>query len=351
MLDSSLVPQLKFLYYLTLKRKEGAASVKWLLRYWRMETNKPVIIAVDTGNKLIKTVNTSFVAGIEQIPESLKALSNPMDTIHYNGDAYSIGLSRTLWERDKTKNSTYLILTLLAVAKEIAFRKLPTELDVVLVIGLPPGHLREETIVEKYRKYYLSNGGEYRFLCGDKRHRVKVKDVIVCPQNYSAVMTLSESIVMLPSLYLIDIGGGTSDTVHFEYSKSDNREVSLDLGVIVMYSEVTKKLDAKFGRKISETKVDDILLRGDYTHYDAEHIQLVHDVAEQHIRTILGKHKDLGMDLASAHVVFLGGGSMLLKKQIQAVASEFCGGLAVLNDIHANAKGYELFARIKLASV
>ena len=315
-----------------------------------MEQNKPIVIAVDTGNKLIKTANTLFVAGLEPVSEDLiVSASDPLDTIRYNGASYSISLRRTFWERDKTQDSTYLILTLLAIARDIEYRELPTTLDIILAIGLPPGHLREKSVVSKYQKYYLSNGGIYRFSCGGVQHCIRIVDVVVCPQGYSAVLTLSEKTVTLPSLYLIDIGGGTSDTVHFEYAKSDNREYTLDLGVIVMYTEIQKRLDAIFGRKISETKIDDILMRGDEEHFAPEHISLIHETAERHVRTILGKHKDAGMDLKSAHVVFLGGGTLLLRKQIKIIAGELCGGLSVLDDIHANAKGYELFAKTRRA--
>jgi len=122
-----------------------------------MNYHKPVTIAVDTGNKLIKTANTSFVAGIETISENLKVSStNPLDVIKYNGSSYSVSLRRTKWERDKTQDQTYLILTLLGIAREIAHRGLPATLDITLAIGLPPGHLREETIVKRYKNYYLT---------------------------------------------------------------------------------------------------------------------------------------------------------------------------------------------------
>jgi len=309
-----------------------------------MHINKPVTIAVDTGNKLIKTANTSFVAGIETISENLKvSSSNPLDTIKYNGASYSVSLRRTKWERDKTQDQTYLILTLLGIAREIAHRGLPATLDIILAIGLPPGHMREEAIVKRYKDYYLTNGGNYFFTCGGRSHNIHISDVVVCPQGFAAVMLLDESVVKLPNLYMIDIGGGTCDTVHFEYGIPDNREVSIDFGVIRMYAEIQKRLDAKYGRKISETKIDDILIRGDYEHYSPEHIDLVHEEAERHMQALIAKHVDLGLDLKAAHVVFLGGGTVLLENQIRKIAGGSVGGLTVMGDVRANARGFEMF--------
>lgn len=321
-----------------------------------MHTNCNIpIIAVDTGNKLIKTVHTDFVAGLLPVTETMTIpTADPFDTIRYNGKSYAVSLERTKWERDKTRNPTYLMLTLMAIAKELQAceRNLTSDTvtDVYLSVGLPPGHLQDESIAASFKNYFLSNGGTYKYQCGGTDHHIAIKDVVVCPQGYSALLTLDEGTIMKPSLYLIDIGGGTSDTVHLENGRNDNNLISLDLGVIPMYASIQTKMDSKFGRKISESQIDDILLRSNYEYFQQEHIDLVNAEAERHVLKLLAKHKDFGADLRSSYVVFLGGGAILLERQIKRVAEDATGGLSVLKDIHANAAGFEIFARAKLKS-
>lgn len=313
----------------------------------------PLIIAVDTGNKLIKTVRSNFVAGLMPMVNNLSIPStDPYDTIRYNGQSYAVSLERTKWERDKTRNSTYLLLTLMAIAKELNARcpghRQDAALDMILSVGLPPGHLQDESIVASFKNYFLANGGVYRYLCGGVEHHIAIRDVVVCPQGYSVLLTLDEATIRKPSLYLIDIGGGTSDTVHLEHGRNDNNLISLDMGVIPMYATIQTQMDSKFGRKITETQIDDILLHGVFDYFKQDHINFVFAEAERHVQRLLARHKDLGADLKSSFVVFLGGGAILLEKQIKRIAGDATGGMLVLRNIHANAEGFEIFTRTKL---
>jgi len=162
------------------------------------------------------------------------------------------------------------------------------------------------------------------------------------------LLTLDEATIKKPSLYLIDIGGGTSDTVHLEYARGDNKVISLDMGIIVMYASIQAAMESRYGRKMTETQIDDILIRGSSEYFKPEHLSLVCLEAENHVSKLLRRHQDQGVDLMSAHVVFLGGGAVLLEKQINKIAVNSIGGHTILKDIQANAKGYEIFTKTKL---
>lgn len=311
---------------------------------------QPVIIGVDTGNKLIKTANGQFVAGLNVISDEMTGLiASPMDVLRWEGQNYAISQTRTDWRDDKSDDTTYLILTLMGIAREIEHRKISRKLDVVLAVGLPPGHLNDSTLVNNYKRYFLKGGGVYYFTCGKERFQIRVVDVIVCPQGFSALLTLNEEVVTRPDLYLIDIGGGTCDTVHFKNKKLDAaRTFSRDLGVIVMYSWLRGDMQAKFRRDISESDIDDILIHDKPGFFRPEHVDLVHNSAKGHVKKILAEHRDLKIDLLTSDVVFLGGGAILLQKQIRDIAVDVVGSLTVLSNIRANAAGYEKFASARL---
>lgn len=77
----------------------------------------PMVIAVDTGNKNIKTPHTEpFNSGLichGNIPPAVKS-----DTLYFDGNYYSLTQSRVPYMYDKTSDWSYYVLTLFAIAKE-----------------------------------------------------------------------------------------------------------------------------------------------------------------------------------------------------------------------------------------
>lgn len=310
--------------------------------------NHPTIIGVDAGNKLVKTAHTEFIAGLDPISEAMIfPESDPMNVICYNGQNYRVSPEPTEWGRDKTGNPTYLLLSLIAIAKEIRARKLPPTLDIILCVGLPPGYMGA-TAIKRLKNYYTANGGEYCFICGQIHHRIRIRNVSVCPQGYSALMTLDESIVTKPSLHMIDIGGGTVDTSHLIGGENSNEFHSEDLGVIHMYTIIQDKMNARYERRITERQIDDILMRGSYTYFSQDHMNLISSEAEKHVDRIVKFLIKRGIDMESSFMLFMGGGSILLEKKIRKLSLNTLKEFSILNDIHANAKGYEIFTQIRL---
>ena len=69
-------------------------------------------------------------------------------------------------------------------------------------------------------------------------------------------------------------------------------------------------------------------------------IAIVHDTARVFVSDLFGKLRERGIDLRSGRAVFVGGGSILLREQIEAfgkVASPI-----FVDTISAYAKGYEM---------
>lgn len=76
------------------------------------------------------------------------------------------------------------------------------------------------------------------------------------------------------------------------------------------------------------------------TDFDERVIHIVQEQAQQFINDIFGKLRERMIDLRSGKVVFVGGGSILLRKQIEA--SGKIGTPIFVDEISANTKGYEL---------
>ena len=107
-----------------------------------------LVVAVDTGNKNIKTPHTEpFNSGLichGNIPPAIKA-----DTLCYEGNYYTLTQSRVPYMYDKTSDWSYYVLTLFAIAKEFQASGMirpgqkNVRQDICLAMGLPPTHIHD----------------------------------------------------------------------------------------------------------------------------------------------------------------------------------------------------------------
>ena len=71
----------------------------------------------------------------------------------YDGKYYVVGSGRQPLQKDKTVDENYYLLTLAAIAKEIAYRNAPTTTPVILAAGLPLTSFGREK--KAFRAYLL----------------------------------------------------------------------------------------------------------------------------------------------------------------------------------------------------
>lgn len=313
-------------------------------------TNQPEtipIIGCDSGNKLIKTVNTVTLAGIQKLPARPAVMPpDPMDMLFVDGQYFTVSNKRLAYERDKSINENHLYLTLIAVAKEMMIRHINPTSRIVLSVGLPPGHMTSAKLTQTYQNYFRQNGGVFKFQCGETNFQITVDDVVVCPQAYSILLVLSPEIVKQPSIHIVDIGGGTVDSVHLVNGRHDPNMSSLDMGVIPLYNAIQLRFINEFGRRITEDQIDDIL-RGKPGFFKAEHVRVVMEMADAHVKAIFDLFREAGEDWMSSYVVFCGGGAILLKDFIKKYAVEVTGNFIVIEDLKINAKAFEIFAKFQ----
>ena len=114
---------------------------------------------------------------------------------------------------------------------------------------------------------------------------------------------------------------------------------SLDNGIITLYNRIKSKVNADYDMLLDESDIDAIL-RELPVDYDENIIRIVNEQAQAFIIDLFGKLRERMIDLRSGKAVFVGGGSILLKKQIEA--SGKVSAPIFVEEISANTKGYEL---------
>ena len=106
-----------------------------------------------------------------------------------------------------TRSRKRYLLTLAAIAKEIAYRNAPTTTPVILAAGLPLTSFGREK--KAFRAYLLREGKPVSFSYEGISYETSVQDVKLFPQGYAAILQHSD-LLNEPSVILADIGGWTT---------------------------------------------------------------------------------------------------------------------------------------------
>jgi plasmid segregation protein ParM len=296
-----------------------------------------MLIAIDHGNKQIKLASgVVFTSGL------LESDTRPPfgeDVMQYKGKFYTISDKRIPFMRDKSVDNRFYVLTLFAIAFEIekAGRYETGMIPVHLLVGLPPAHFGSQ-----YKRFeeYFKRGEVEEFDFHDKRFKIFVSEVTAYPQAFAAAIPAYNLIRSLPRVTVIDIGGFTADYLLIKKGQADLSSCdSLEHGVIIMYNQIASKVSSERDILLDESDIDAIL-KEQATDYDDGIKNIVTETAQVFISDLTGKLRERAIDLRSGKTLFVGGGSILLKKQIEAsgkVASPI-----FINEISANARGYEL---------
>lgn len=299
-----------------------------------------MLISIDHGNKQIKTANKTFTSAFT---ESDTKPPFGEDILEYQGKYYSLSGNRIPYLRNKAIDDRFFILTLFALAYEIeaAGAYDPDEImDVQLAVGLPPAHFGAQA--EQFEAYF-KNRDVISFVFQNKPYDIYINEAVCFPQAYAASVPLFGKLKDIPKAVVVDIGGFTADYLLLRNGKGDLSACdSLENGVIVLYNRIQSKVNADLDLLLEESDIDAILMEKPHDFDDAI-VDIVEEQAQSFIGDLVGKLRERMIDLRSGKAVFVGGGSILLRRQIEAC--DKVGHALFVDEISANTKGYDLLYR------
>ena len=301
-----------------------------------------MLIAIDHGNHACKSIHFNFVSGLAQ-----HSVRPPMadEVLEYNGEFWTLSGQRLPYRRDKTRDESFFILTLFAIAKELAFAgPLPTAEKVDLAVGLPPEHYG--LLKDKFRDYFKRNQS-VQFIYNDKPITIMIRDVFVYPQAFAAIAPQKCQLKHHLRLFLVDIGGYTTDVLLLRQGKPDMQFCrSLETGVITMNNDIIRRVGALHDMQIEDEHISAVLA-GKETILPEEVKDTIRKSAEQHAINILNQLRELKVDLRSNPAVFIGGGSALFRDYLEK--SPLVASASFVESVNANAIGYHAMAEAQLS--
>lgn len=297
-----------------------------------------MIIGIDHGYGLIKTRNSSFPSGLSAYDHEPYTSKN---VVQFKDKYYVCGSGRQSLIRDKTKDDSYYVLTLAAIAKELSFRKAGTRAEVTLAVGLPLASFgRDKAKFIQYLK--RSSFQPVRFSFEGREYRITIGDVLVYPQGYSAVIDYIGKLKSEPSMIICDVGSWTVDVMRMD-NGTPNADTcrSLELGVIRMVEETLEQVRRNTGLSITAAQVEQVL-NGQGCSMDENAKRIIMEQGRTYVDRLLRNLLESGFDTAAVPVVFLGGGATFVKLHIGR--NKTCS-MSIITDICANAKGFETIAK------
>ena len=290
-------------------------------------------IGVDHGYAAMKSAHFSFPTGLVEYEHEPYTRQNVLE---YGGKFYVVGSGRQPLQKDKTLTEDYYILTLTAIAKELACRKADATASVHLAAGLPLTSFGRDK--KKFRAYLLQDGRPVFFRFEGIAYTVKITEVSLFPQGYAAVLTQPD-LLNEPSVILADIGGCTVDLMRLD-NRIPNAATcrSLELGMIRCLDEIAEQVRRKLGLSMTAAQIESVLC-GEASSVDDNAKQIIHRAADGYARRLLSAIAESGLDARAMPAVFLGGGAALLKRRVRATEG-LCRPV-ILDDVCLNAKGYE----------
>lgn len=302
-----------------------------------------MLVSIDHGNYAIKTPNFSFVAGLSE-----HTVKPPLseEILEYEGKYWTLSSQRLSYMRDKTQDDRYFILSLFAIAKELerTGRYSPVE-QVQLAVGLPPEHYG--ALRNKFAQYF-KRGNAVKFVYKDKPYTIIINRVMVFPQAYAAVIPQSSLVVRTLRVFIIDVGGYTTDVLLLQHGKPDLQFCrSLETGIITMNNEIIRKVGALHDMLISDEHITAVLLGENGIILPDDVKAVIYEAAKQHAKDIINHLRELQVDLRANPAVFIGGGSILLRPFFEA--SPLVTKADFVESPNANALGYEMLAKKQLS--
>jgi len=302
-----------------------------------------MLISIDHGNKQIKTIhNEPFVSGLQQ------SITKPFypDILKYQGSYYTHSEQRIPYRKDKTEDDRFFVLSLFAIANEIEALSCYSRdlIRIQLTVGLPPSHYGS---MHKAFTQYFQRREVTIFEYRDKPYSIHIDDVVCFPQAYAAAVTMIQVLIDCPKVMILDIGGFTVLNLPMRYGKADLSNCNtLENGVILLYNKIRSKVNAEWDILLDESDIDAIL-KGKTSGFKTEWIQMVEYQAQEFVNDLFSTLRERMVDLRTGKTVFVGGGSILLRKQIEA--SGKVDDILFIEDINANAKGYEFLYQLETA--
>ena len=293
----------------------------------------PIIIAIDHGYGNIKTSNFCFPANVTPINDGLSFTD---DILIYEGISYTVGMGHKEFRADKIMDQDYYLLTLAAIGKELDRRGM-TKATIVIAAGLPLTWGIEQK--ESFQKYLMQKA-HVDFAYKGVDYHVDVQEAMVFNQGIAAVANLINKKFKGTNM-LVDIGNGTMNVMNINERTAILESCFTEkYGTYQCVIRAREMLQRKFGSLPTDAQIEKYL-RSMNADIGEKYKAVIQETARQYVAEIFRRLREHEYDPNLMRLWVIGGGGCLVKNFGVYDADR----VIFIEDLRANAKGYERLAR------
>lgn len=307
-----------------------------------------VVIGIDTGYGLVKTVNKVFPSGLKSNKGEKPAFTDGV--IKYKGEYFTVGGERTAVKIDKTEDDVTYILTLAAIAEELKLLG-KTEANIFLGVGLPLTRCSGDNRT-KFQNYYLREKN-ITFEYEDKIYNITLEGVKVDAQCFAGVLPdLLRGTLKSPSV-IIDVGSWTIDAipVDSEMDKSGQfrprpvaaKAVTINSGLINCINRCNDLINMKYGVSVSESQIQAVM-RNIRSGLPEDIEDMIKTEITAYCSEIANQILERKLNIQMLPCRIVGGGAIVVKNY----GSQFFNDVEFDTNINFNAEGYEIHIQKEL---
>ena len=302
-----------------------------------MNNQNVEIIGIDHGWSKIKTANSIVTTGVKRMT-TRPALPN--NIVYLGGQAYEVGGERLEVKEDKVSDSNFKILTDAAIGREMKARGLKNA-KILLAAGLPFTRFGAE---KKGFINYLSWKGIREIVYERKCYKVSLERVSVFPQCDAAVADRLST--YKKKVIVVDIGSWTIDIMPiFEQKPIEGKSITIPRGLITCMRSINEECVRLMGSEVSEMEIEEVM-RGKASDLPVKYLNIIKEGLKDFTQKVYYTIKECGYNLETTRIVFVGGGAVVMRLYGNFLSEN----IEYIEDIQANAKGYEYLSKIFLQS-
>lgn len=281
--------------------------------------------------------------GIDIQPNSFK--------IDFENKQYLLGdmVSETQSNFDLSKETIVHQLAIYTAICELMLREkiFFHNIDLHVAVNVPISVYKSKHAKESF-KNFVENSGKTIFFClNDKVYNFNLTNVTMCFEGVGLTYANTDEYAKKTST-VIDIGGLNTTYCTFDGMHPDFNSMTLShFGINVLKAKLEQELVQQYNRNISANDLEQIIQRG-YMSYMGrmieESVAVITQIKKQHFENIINYAKQHNYTFNQDKVYFVGGGSLLLQKEILNL---FPQATIIVNPQFANVKSFLEILKVK----
>ena len=293
--------------------------------------NGKYIIGFDNGYQFGKTANFMFDNGV--FPLGKVEPSVREHSLKFERKYYKVAEGRAAITEDKVSDENARLLTMVAIAKELATVGV-TKAEVILAVGLPFSDFGRE---KKGLIQYYEQKPVLKYEFEGVKYDITISKIYVFPQCYSAIAPRLSN--MKKDYLVVAIGSKTTDVIYIRDGLPvESKAITIERAMVKWIRQIQGNLQIQYGKNIPENEILKVILKQSSS-LPKSFINHIRNGITEQIEALMLELEEREFDLNYTNVIYVGGGAVAVKN-----LAECKDNIAYDCDILANAKGYEFLA-------